>query len=74
MQEYQLSLENASIDLALVFSLFTHLNQPDSACYFRELARALKPDAVALLIFFLITKDRRARGNSPTPGEDRFQA
>jgi len=43
MQEYRLPLGDASIDLALAFSLFTHLNRPDSTCYFRELARVLKP-------------------------------
>lgn len=43
-----------SIDLALAFSLFTHLNQPDSQRYFDELARVLKPGGLALFTFFLL--------------------
>ncbi|MHB8630074.1 MAG: class I SAM-dependent methyltransferase [Aggregatilineales bacterium] len=45
---------NASIDLTLAFSLFTHLNQPDSQRYFDELARVLKPGGLALFTFFLL--------------------
>ena len=51
---YTWPLETASIDLALAFSLFTHLNQPDAKRYFEELARVLKPGGIALLTFFLL--------------------
>ncbi len=54
MEDYRLPLEDASIDLALAFSLFTHLNQPDSERYFREMARVIKPGGVALFTFFLL--------------------
>ncbi len=54
LSEYKIPLADASVDLALAFSLFTHLNQPDSTCYFEELARVLKPDALALLTFFVL--------------------
>ncbi len=54
MAEYQLPLADASIDMALAFSLFTHLNQPDAAWYFREMARVIKPGGCALFTFFLL--------------------
>lgn len=52
--EYVIPLEDGSVDAALAFSLFTHLQMPDAQHYFRELARLLKPGGVALLTFFLI--------------------
>jgi SAM-dependent methyltransferase len=51
---YEWPVAAASIDLAVAFSLFTHLNMPDSKRYFEELARVLKPNALALLTFFLV--------------------
>ncbi len=61
MADYRLPFEDAAIDLALAFSLFTHLNQPDSERYFRELARVIRPGGVALFTFFLLdARYRRA--------------
>lgn len=62
MQEYTLPLADASVDLAVAFSLFTHLTQPDAEHYFRELARVMKPEGVALFTFFLMDEryDRAA--------------
>lgn len=54
LTDYQLPLEQDAVDLALAFSLFTHLNQPDATFYFRELARVMKRGAVALFTFFLL--------------------
>jgi SAM-dependent methyltransferase len=51
---YEWPVAAASIDLAVAFSLFTHLNMPDSKRYFEELARVLKPNGLALLTFFLV--------------------
>ncbi len=52
--EYRIPLADGSLDAAIAFSLFTHLQQPDAEHYFRELARLLKPGGVALFTFFLI--------------------
>src|SRR6266851_4587786 len=54
LHDYKIPIPNKSIDLALAFSLFTHLNQEDAAHYFGELGRVLKPDGVALFTFFLL--------------------
>jgi SAM-dependent methyltransferase len=54
LAEYVWPFSDQSMDVALAFSLFTHLNQPDSQCYFDELARVLKPGGIALFTFFLL--------------------
>jgi SAM-dependent methyltransferase len=54
LHNYQIPLDTASLDLVVAFSLFTHLNQSDSACYFRQMARLLKPGGLAVLTFFLL--------------------
>jgi len=51
---YVWPIEDRTVDLAVAFSLFTHLNQPDSTLYFEHLARVLKPGGVALLAFFYL--------------------
>jgi SAM-dependent methyltransferase len=51
---YVWPIDAGSVDLAVAFSLFTHLNQPDSKRYFDELARVLKPGGLALLTFFYL--------------------
>jgi ubiquinone/menaquinone biosynthesis C-methylase UbiE len=52
--EYRIPLQDGSVDVAVAFSLFTHLQQPDAEHYFREMARLLKPNAPAVFTFFLI--------------------
>ena len=54
LSTYVWPLADGSIDLAVAFSLFTHLNQPDSMRYFDELARVLKPGSPVLFTFFVI--------------------
>lgn len=54
LESYFWPVDKSSIDLAVAFSLFTHLNQPDSKRYFEELARVLKPGGLALLTFFYL--------------------
>jgi len=63
---YQWPFPDSSFDLALAFSLFTHLNQPDSQRYFDELARVLKPDGLALFTFFLLDERYHAQKYSGT--------
>jgi SAM-dependent methyltransferase len=46
--EYRLPLENRSIDTVVCASLFTHLLEPDSIHYLREIARVLKPGGRAI--------------------------
>jgi SAM-dependent methyltransferase len=48
-RDYRLPVDDASIDMAVCGSLFTHLLEPDAAHYLREIARALKPDGQALI-------------------------
>lgn len=54
LSTYTIPLAKQSIDLALAFSLFTHLNQVDSTHYFKEMGRVMKPGGVALFTFFLL--------------------
>ena len=54
LAEYHIPMDDHTLDLVVAFSLFTHLNQPDSTHYFREMARLLKPGGVAVLTIFLM--------------------
>jgi SAM-dependent methyltransferase len=47
--DYRFPCEDATIDYAYAGSLFTHLLEPDARHYLHELARVLKPRALALL-------------------------
>ncbi len=47
-------IESESIDLMTALSVWTHLNQEDALFYFKEIQRVLKPDAKAIVTFFLL--------------------
>jgi SAM-dependent methyltransferase len=47
-------LKDAELDFAFAISVFTHLLESDTRAYFRELARTLKPGAVAFVTGFII--------------------
>lgn len=47
-------LTDSQLDFAFAISVFTHLLESDSRAYFKELARTLKPGAVAFLTGFII--------------------
>lgn len=47
-------LKDAELDFAFAISVFTHLLENDTRAYFKELARALKPGAVAFVTGFII--------------------
>lgn len=58
--EFHFPYEDDSFDFALATSLFTHLTTSDAEHYLRELGRVLRPQATALLTFFLITPESQA--------------
>jgi len=51
----------ASFDLAMAFSLFTHLQADAAERYFQELARVLAPGGRLLATFFVLDDEARAR-------------
>ena len=50
-QEVTIPLPDGSIDIAVAFSLFTHLLHEETYCYLAELRRVLKPGGVLILSF-----------------------
>jgi SAM-dependent methyltransferase len=53
ISEYRLPVEDASADLVLAKSLFTHLSAADAERYLREIARILAPTGAAVVTAFL---------------------
>jgi SAM-dependent methyltransferase len=51
---HALPVTPASADAAIAMSLFTHLDPPATRGYFRELARVLVPEGVAIVTFFIL--------------------
>lgn len=47
--DFRFPAEEASIDVAIAASLFTHLLEPDAKHYLREAARVLRPDGRVIL-------------------------
>lgn len=56
-KEVRLPAEDASVDRALAYSLFTHLLEPDALHYLGELRRVLARDGVGMLTFFVATDE-----------------
>ncbi len=51
--QFTFPVESATVDLAILTSVFTHLYEPEIAAYLRELARVLKPDGKIFATAFL---------------------
>jgi SAM-dependent methyltransferase len=64
-EEFRFPCADASVDLAVATSLFTHLLPAAGARYTNEIARVLKPGGRALLSFFLLDPELRARLADP---------
>ena len=58
--EYRFPFPDASFDVGIVASVFTHLLTPDLDNYIRELARVLRPGGHAVASFYLLNADTRA--------------
>jgi ubiquinone/menaquinone biosynthesis C-methylase UbiE len=56
-QSLDIPLPNATIDIAVAFSLFTHLLHEETFCYLQELRRVLKPNAVLAISFLEFARD-----------------
>jgi SAM-dependent methyltransferase len=58
LSEYRLPLEDASIDLVLAKSLFTHLSESEAGRYLAEIRRVMAPGGKALVTAFLLGEGR----------------
>jgi SAM-dependent methyltransferase len=59
-RSFALPVSADSADSAMAMSLFTHLDPTASLGYFKELARVLVPDGVAIVTFFILDDASRA--------------
>lgn len=59
-QSYCFPCENATIDLAIATSVFTHMKADATAHYIAETARCLKPGGAFLMTLFLLDTESRA--------------
>lgn len=50
-------LPDGTIDIAIAFSLFTHLLHEETYCYLQELHRVLKPDVLFIMSFLEFFRD-----------------
>jgi len=53
ISDFRLPVDDASVDLVLAKSLFTHLSLLEAACYLREIARIVAPSGRAVVTAFL---------------------
>jgi ubiquinone/menaquinone biosynthesis C-methylase UbiE len=53
----RLPVEDGSIDRLFLFSVFTHMFEPDIRGYLGEFARVLKPSGAGLATWFMIDED-----------------
>jgi SAM-dependent methyltransferase len=63
--QYRFPFSNASFDVVLLKSVFTHMLPSDVRSYVREIGRVLKPGGRAVLTYFLLNDESRrfiARG------------
>jgi ubiquinone/menaquinone biosynthesis C-methylase UbiE len=63
--QYRFPFSNASFDVVLLKSVFTHMLPSDVRSYLREIGRVLKPGGRAVLTYFLLNDESRrfiARG------------
>ncbi|HVH81363.1 MAG TPA: class I SAM-dependent methyltransferase [Stellaceae bacterium] len=61
---YALPVTTGSADAAIAMSLFTHLDPAAVLAYFREVARVLASDGVAIATFFVLDEASRATAES----------
>jgi ubiquinone/menaquinone biosynthesis C-methylase UbiE len=50
-------LPDGAMDIAVAFSLFTHLLHEETFCYLQELRRVLKPNAVLIISFLEFSRE-----------------
>jgi len=56
-QGLDIPLPSATIDIAVAFSLFTHLLHEETFCYLQELRRVLKPNAMLAISFLEFARE-----------------
>jgi SAM-dependent methyltransferase len=59
-EQFRFPYPDASFDVVLAFSLFTHLEAPAAARYLAESARVLRPGGRLLATFFFLDEDAEA--------------
>ncbi len=62
---FTFDLPAACFDFVCLFSVFTHMHEPEIAHYLSEILRVLKPDGKCLATFFLYDEDRLSLINAP---------
>lgn len=58
-EDYTLPVEDASFDLVLLKSVFTHMQAGEIDRYLAEIARVLRPDGCCLATFFLLNPEQQ---------------
>jgi SAM-dependent methyltransferase len=68
-------LPDRSVDRIILFSVFTHMFQPDIEHYLREFRRVLKPDGLVYATTFIYSDEilEKARATNLTPFDLRFE-
>jgi SAM-dependent methyltransferase len=74
-REIRIPLPDESVDRIVVFSVFTHMFQPEIEHYLREFRRVLKPSGLVYATTFLFNDDvlKKARETNLTPFDLRFE-
>ena len=71
----RIPLADKSVDRIVLFSVFTHMFQPEIEHYLREFQRVLKPSGLVYATTFLFTDEilKKARETNLTPFDLRFE-
>ena len=64
--DYPIPLENCSVDLVILQSVFTHISEEEIAFYMGEFSRVLRPGGIVYSTFFLIDDETLDRIKNST--------
>jgi SAM-dependent methyltransferase len=68
------AVDTEAFDLVISVSVWTHFNEEDGRFYFREVARALKPGAKAIISFFILDEVYEESLSRRGAGQGRFHS
>ena len=68
------AVDSAAFDLVISVSVWTHFNEEDGRFYLREVARALKPGAKAIISFFIMDEVYERSLERRSHGKGRFHS
>ena len=67
-RDYRLPFSDASFDMVLLKSVFTHMLPDDLRGYLREVSRVIKPGGRAVISYFLLNEESR-KVSAASPAE-----